>query len=116
MAVMKKRCFLVLSGLCLLAAALAPAAGCKEVTCERVCEDRNECEGAMVNPDCDASCNAEIQSAKDAGCKDQFDSLIGCQGGLSVCSADTLCTAQSAAYVKCLSDACSKDPSTCSGS
>ena len=94
----------------------ALAAGCKPATCEGVCEQQNGCEGAQEIPDCQAYCDAEVQSATDTGCKDAYDSLISCQGTINSCdTVSTFCGAQSAAYLKCVSDACADDPTKCSG-
>lgn len=110
---MSKRWVVIFGALGLFGVALAQSS-CKHVTCESVCEDRNACEGQQQNPDCNTSCDSQIQSADKSGCKSQFDSLVACQGAVDVCTSDTFCTAQSAAYLKCVMDACSKDPSTCS--
>jgi len=100
----------------LVAAPLGLSIGCKPASCESVCESMNECEGATSTPDCSASCDQAIQSALQAGCTDEYNSLLSCQGTIDICSSDTFCTAQSATYFTCVNDACSADPSKCSGS
>lgn len=112
---MKKRCFVTFGALA-VACAAALAAGCKPASCESVCERLNDCEGHTPVGDCAAACEAEIANAVDTECKDEYDSLLSCQGTIDVCSSDTFCTGQAAAYATCLNDACSKDPAICSGS
>ena len=108
--------WLVVFGLGLLGAMSALASGCKAGSCESVCEQQNGCEGAQQVPDCEAYCEAEIKSAEDTGCKEAYDSLLSCQGTVSSCDTQsTFCSAQSAAYLKCVSDACAADPAKCSG-
>lgn len=98
--------------------ASALGAGCKSATCEELCERQNDCEGQEPISDCQAYCDAATKSAADTGCSDEYDALLSCQGTVDTCSADTvatLCTAQSAAFLKCTSDACAADPSVCGG-
>lgn len=115
---MNGRWLVMVLGLCLPGLAGALTAGCKAATCEDVCEHQNGCEGQEQIPDCQAYCDGATQAAEKTGCADEYDALISCQGTIDTCSADTVstfCSAQSAAYLKCASDACSEDPSKCSG-
>lgn len=110
--VRRKRWFFSI-GLLLMTSALW---GCEPASCESVCEQQNSCEGAQQVPDCAAYCDAERTSAEASGCEESYDSLLACQGTIKSCdTTSTFCSAQSAAYLKCVTDACSDDPSKCQG-
>jgi hypothetical protein len=113
---MNKQWFRLVGAIGFLGVSLGLATGCKQATCESVCEGLNGCEGKPQTPDCAASCEQAVKSAEDAGCKDSYNALIDCQGALDVCTSETFCTGQSAAYFKCVSDNCAADPMKCSGS
>jgi hypothetical protein len=106
----------LLGAFALLGATFNFTAGCKAASCESVCESRNDCDGQQQTADCAAFCDDARQSAETAGCTDTYDALLSCQGTIDICSSDTFCAGQSAAFFKCVSDACSADPSKCSGS
>jgi hypothetical protein len=113
---MHKRPLAILFAAAPLLAAAAFASGCKPATCESICESKNQCPDATMQvADCAKSCDTERSAAETAGCSSQLDSLISCQGSVTVCQSDTFCTAQNAAYVKCLADACKADPKKCGG-
>jgi hypothetical protein len=99
---MKKRCFVTFGALALVFAACALSAGCKPASCESVCERLNDCEGHAQVSDCADACDAERQVASDKGCKDEYESLLSCQGTIDVCSSDTFCSGQSGAFAACL--------------
>lgn len=111
-----KRWLVVFCAVGLLGITSATAPGCAPASCESVCEGLNACEGQPQTPDCAAACEQAAQTNADIGCTDAYDALLSCQGTIDVCSSDTFCTGQSAAYLQCINDACSKDPSKCSGS
>ena len=110
---MNKQWWMFPARLGLLGAALVFAAGCKPATCESVCEGLNGCEGKTPTPDCQAYCDDTLQSAKDTACDDEYDALLSCQGAINICASDTFCAAQSGVFFKCVSDACTADPSKC---
>lgn len=97
----------------LAGAGAALSAGCKAGSCEDICEQRNGCEGAEVVPDCAAACAAELEVAKNAGCADEYDAMLSCQGTVSSCTSKTFCAGQEGAYAVCVSEACGEDPSKC---
>jgi hypothetical protein len=107
--------WLVILGACgLLGMTSALAVGCKAASCEDVCEQQNTCEGAQQIPDCQAHCESQDLTVEAAGCRESYDAWLSCQGTVSSCDTQsTFCTGQNAAYLKCLSDACSADPSKC---
>jgi hypothetical protein len=91
------------------------AAGCKAGSCEDICEQRKSCEGAEVVPDCAAACASELEVAEKAGCAEEYDSMLSCQGTVTSCTSKTFCAAQEGAYAACISEACKDDPSKCKG-
>ena len=99
----------------LAASGAAASAGCKAGSCEDICAQRNGCEGAEVVPDCAAACASELEVARKAGCSDEYDSMLSCQGTVNSCTSTTFCAGQEAAYAACVSEACGEDPSKCAG-
>lgn len=113
---MKKRPALGAFVLCtsaLLGIAGSLSVGCKAASCEAVCEQRNTCEGQQPVTDCAAACDAEQSLAEAAGCAEEYDAKLSCQGTLDSCTSSTFCAGQDAAYFACLNEACSKDPQKC---
>jgi hypothetical protein len=52
------------------------AVGCGP-DCEGMCEERNECDGAMKQ-DCEKVCEDGEKEAEKAGCEDQYDDYLSC--------------------------------------
>jgi len=71
--------------------------------CESLCEDGNECEGAVKNDDCAGSCEKAEKAAEDAGCSDEYDDLVSCAGDQDdVCKPEEgACSSELTAYSKC---------------
>ena len=84
-----------------LLAALPAITGCG-VSCDSVCEDKNECPG-VTKVNCDDSCGKSETLAEDAGCDDQYHDMINCLGDMDdVCSEkDTSCDPKISAYFNC---------------
>jgi hypothetical protein len=87
--------------------------------CVSSCNAANACDGATKVPDCQKYCDdgeaaaAKINTA--TGCGAAYDTAASCAyGRADVCdTTDTSCNDEITAYTKCVTDACTKDPTKC---
>ena len=78
------------------------------VDCMSLCEDRKECEGADRDKDCAGECEQLESLAEKAGCEDQFDDMVVCEGEQDdICRADeNACDSETKAYTDCIAVYC----------
>jgi hypothetical protein len=86
--------------------------------CVSQCTKYNDCAGVTKIDDCQKSCDdneAKAKKLNDAtGCTSQYDAAATCSYATTdVCKADPACADEITAYTKCVTDACTKDPTKC---
>lgn len=87
-------------------AALVTGCGEDHEICPELCERSSECPEVLGDEDtCVSTCNAELESAEEKGCEEQWEAYQECAShSTNLCQADLLheeCSVQYDAYTSC---------------
>ena len=86
--------------------------GCGGPSCKDLCEKGNACAGA-TQTDCTTSCDKADTLNSASSCTSKYDDLLSCMDDNSskICDENnTSCTAEALAYVSCVIDLCTNNP------
>mgnify|MGYP006969504486 CR=1 FL=1 len=92
----------------ILVVASAFSAGCG-TDCECICEEQNECPGAVAE-DCSTSCANTATLNAEAGCGAQYDALINCVSDVDACVGGDRCAVEQSSWNSCVSSYCGQNP------
>jgi len=87
--------------------------GCNR-DCEDICEDIKDCDNGDKSIDCATNCESTKKLNELAGCEDQYEELLNCEGNTDdICRVGDSCEAQQNKWSTCRTAYCKDHPDDC---